>query len=89
MNHDEVVTKAIHDILDEREKALSNLPEGFEDTNSKNDYVAYVTAYLGRASDKVFRNEREAQTFRENMVKAAGLCLSAIVAYDKGCMSDA
>lgn len=75
--------QVINEVQAEIQKALEKLPEGFEDQNSNNDYIAYVTAYLGRAADGVFRNEREGQTFRDNMVKAAGLCISAIVAYDK------
>lgn len=58
--------------------------EAFDKSNSQNDWVAYVAAYTGRAADKVFRNERENCTFRENMLKAAALCVAAIEAHDKG-----
>lgn len=56
----------------------------FDTTNSQNDWVAYISSYAGRASQKVARNEREGQTFRENMVKVGALAIAAIEAHDKG-----
>lgn len=52
----------------------------FDKTNSRNDWIAYVIAYLGRASDKVFRNEKQGERFYENMVKAAALIVAALEA---------
>ena len=43
-----------------------------------------IAAYVGRAADKVARNEKEGQTFRANMVKVAALALAAIEAHDSG-----
>ncbi len=59
--------------------------EHFDQTNSANDWIAYINAYIGRAVRKVFRDDREKQEFRPNMVKAAALCVAAIEAYDKKC----
>lgn len=78
----------IDDILAERQRQ-KNLAHGgdteeFDKGNSCNDWIAYVNAYIGRAAQKVFRNRRESQDFRENMVKAAAICLAAIEAHDKG-----
>ena len=56
----------------------------FDRSNSRNDWIAYVNAYIGRAADKCFRNQKEDQCFRTNMVKAAALCVAAIEAHDKG-----
>lgn len=56
--------------------------DDFDKSNSKNDWIAYVNAYTGRAAEKVFRNEKEGQTFRENMIKAAALIIAAIEAHD-------
>lgn len=50
---------------------------------TRNDWVAFICAYAGRASAKVLRNIREGQTFRENMIKVAALAVAAIEAYDK------
>lgn len=76
--------KATADVLTEVLRAQSKLPVGFEKKNTRNDFIAYINAYTGRAAAGVFRNEREGQDFRENMVKAAGLAISAIAAFDRG-----
>jgi hypothetical protein len=73
---------AIDDIIAEYESAKKKLPPGFEESNSRNDFIAYAVAYLGRAADKVFRNEREGLNPREFLVKAGGLIISAVVAHD-------
>jgi len=43
--------------------------DGFDKGNSRNDWIAYIIAYAGRASEKVFRNEREGCDFKEYMIK--------------------
>jgi hypothetical protein len=58
--------------------------EEFDKTNTRNDWIAYCNAYLGRAAQKVFRNEREGQEFEANMIKVAALVVSAIRAHRKG-----
>jgi hypothetical protein len=58
--------------------------EQFDKNNSANDWIAYINAYTGRAARKVYRNDREGQQFRENMIKAAALCIAAVEAHDKG-----
>lgn len=78
-----MMEKLYAEIEAERQRALAKLPEGYEDKNTMNDYVAYITAYLGRAARGVFRNERENQTFRENMVKVAALAVAALVRWEK------
>lgn len=77
----------MNDILEEINlevlKAQFNLPPGYEEQNMPNDFIAYATAYLGRAAQGVFRNEKEGCDYRQNMIKAAGILVSAIVSYDK------
>ncbi len=77
----------IDDIVSERNRqheiAHGGNTDQFDETNTKNDWIAYICAYVGRAADKVFRNEREGQTFRENIVKVAALCVAALEAHDK------
>lgn len=70
-------------ISEERSKQREKFTE-FDKTNTQNDWVSYITAYAGRAAQKVARNEREGQTFRENMVKVAALAQAAIEAHDAG-----
>lgn len=85
---DEVERKVAREILAERGRSVrlahGGDTEAFDRGNTRNDWVSYVTAYTGRAADKVSRNEREGQMFRENMIKAAALCLSAVINHDKG-----
>lgn len=83
-----VMSTVIDDVKAERrrqiELAHGGDTEEFDKGNSRNDWIAYLNAYSGRAAKKVFRNEREKQGFRENMVKAAAICVAAIEAHDKG-----
>ena len=74
-------SKAVNAIFEERERARQ---DDFDMTNTKNDWVAYVNAYTGRAADKVRRNKREDQNFRANMIKAGGLIIAALEAQEKG-----
>ncbi len=85
---EDVLMNAISDIVDERSRqvklAHGGDTEAFDKANSRNDWIAYINAYTGRAANKCFRNEKEKQSFRDNMVKAAALCVAAIEAHDKG-----
>lgn len=55
----------------------------FDKQNTQNDWIAYITAYAGRAAENVARNYGE-DGFRRNMIKVAALAVAAISAYDKG-----
>lgn len=59
----------------------------FDEDNSRNDFIAIAIAYLGRAADRVPRNDVEGCDYRENLVKAGGIILGAIIAYDEGLAS--
>jgi len=75
-------------IIAERERAIVLAHGGdtnaFDKTNSRNDWIAYICAYAGRAAEKVARNEREGQTFSDNLVKVGALVLAALEADIKG-----
>ena len=77
------MTAAVQDILTERSKQVDDYAE-FDKTNSRNDWIAYLNAYSGRACAKLSRNEREGHDFRTNMVKVGALALAAVEAHDKG-----
>lgn len=49
-----------------------------EATSTRNDRIAIALAYLGRASEKVHRNEREGCDAKENLVKTAAVICEAI-----------
>lgn len=80
--------KIIAEVVAERERqdalAHGGDTEAFDKGNSRNDWIAYLNAYSGRAAQKVYRNEVERQEFRRNMVKVAALAVAAIEAHDKG-----
>lgn len=86
---DDLRIQIFKEIKEERErqvdcfKQLLDLEE-FDKQNSSNDWIAYIVAYTGRAARKVYRNDREHQYFRENIIKVAALCVAALEAYDKG-----
>jgi hypothetical protein len=62
--------------------------DNFDAANSQGDWVSFVTAYAGRASQRVFRNKREGQGFRSSMVKVAATAIAAIEAHDAGHAQD-
>lgn len=68
----------------QKELAFGGNTDDFDKTNSQSDWVAYIVAYAGRAPDKVYRNKRQEENFRNNMVKVAALALAAIESFDAG-----
>lgn len=50
----------------------------YDATNSRNDWVGAAVAYIGRAADRVPRNEREGHNPREMLIKAAAILVAAI-----------
>lgn len=84
----EIQMQIIDDIRNERQRQLSLAHGGdteeFDKQNTPNDWIAFINAYTGRAAAKVFRNEKEGQDFRANLVKAGALVLAALEAHDKG-----
>lgn len=78
------MSNALNDIVIERDRQKQIGTDKNDPISSQNDWIAFVTAYLGRASRGVYRNEREGQEFRTNMVKVGALALAAIEAFDAG-----
>lgn len=78
------LTSVINELVRQQDLAIGGDTESFDAANNRNDWVAYVSAYVGRAADKCLRNEREDCDFRENMVKTAALAIAAIRAHDAG-----
>jgi hypothetical protein len=74
---------ALEAIQTERERQKAIGMSKFDETNTVNDYVAYITAYAGRASEKVLRNEKEGVNSRDMLVKAGALCVAAIESLDR------
>lgn len=51
----------------------------FDDKNTPNDWIAYITKYAGQAVTLPWN----ADTFRAQLIKTAGLCISAVEALDR------
>lgn len=73
-------------IVEERERqlrlAFDGDTEAFDKSNGRNDWVAHIIAYLGRATD-CHRNARENKSFRDSLFKAGALILAALEAHEK------
>ena len=84
----EETLRILDELAKERQRQIDLAHGGdtdeFDQKNTANDWIAYINAYTGRAAAKVARNEREKQTFRENLVKAGALVVAAIEAHDRG-----
>lgn len=86
---DPVRAKVLADIAVERELQISTPMAGthtdeFDKTNRANDWIAYIMAYAGRAARRVYRNQKEGQNYRDNLVKTAAIAVAALEAYDRG-----
>lgn len=80
----EILDAIINERNIQKTLSLGGNTDEFDKTNSKNDWIAYCNAYLGRAADKVFRNEKENQDFRANMIKVGALVVAALEANENG-----
>ena len=78
-----IIEEVIQERIRQRELAFGGDTDAFDKQNSQNDWVAYISAYVGRAAEKCLQNEREGETFRRNMVKVAALAVAAIEDYDR------
>lgn len=64
------------EVLTEQERAEQKWGYKFDEKNNANDWAAYILAYVSRALNVPFAFDK--QIYRVAMIKAAGLCLSAI-----------
>ena len=84
-----IQSEIIRDIHIERIRQVTECKHGgdtdkFDMGNSRNDWVAYITAYLGRAAQNVSRNEKDSQFFNANLIKVGALVMAALEARAKG-----
>ena len=74
----------LQEVAEERERQIDLALEGdtdaFDLDNTQNDWIAFITAYAGRAAEKCYRNHREGLDFRVMMIKVAALAVAAIEA---------
>jgi hypothetical protein len=77
------MTKVIQDILTECARQNQLWGHDFDDQNTANDFVAFITHYVASGAYDGRKGVYSSAKFRENLVKAAGLCMAAIEAIDR------
>ena len=82
---DKLILVAIFDEIDVvRMRQAGMWGHEFDDKNTPNDWVTFVTRYLSRAADDTVTQPSHIEKFyRLNMVKAATVCIAAIEAFDR------
>lgn len=73
----------IDEVCQERQRQVDLWGNDFDDKNTANDWHAYVSHYLGNATYSGRHEEYSSEKFRENMKKAATICIAAIEAIDR------
>jgi hypothetical protein len=71
----EILDKVVEDVLKEHCYSCDQWGTDFDDNNTINDWVSYITHYASNAID--FRNNMTEQ--RRYLTKAANLCISALI----------
>jgi hypothetical protein len=66
--------QALNDIREERNYQQERWGDAFDEKNTPNDWIAYITAYAGKAVTMPWN----AETFRKMLVEVACLCCAAI-----------
>lgn len=77
--------EVLREVGEERERQKAAFRSDF--AVSDNDWVAFVTAYAGRAAQGVVRNDMEdprsqRERFRQRMLQVAALAVAAVEAHD-------
>lgn len=71
--------KILEDIRSEREYQVGKWGNGFDDKNTANDWVTYITMYATAGA----RMDASPEDFRAAMVKVATLAVAALEAIDR------
>ncbi len=69
----------LEEINKERERQEEIWGVGFDDKNTRNDFVAYIAEYAGRGSTY----GASPAEFRKRMVQVAALAVSAVETFDR------
>ncbi|MCK5615822.1 hypothetical protein KAR91_78890 [Candidatus Pacearchaeota archaeon] len=70
-------------IFSERNRQQQLWGNDFDDKNTANDWVAYIGNYVNLAAYSGREAKYTPARFRENLIKAATLCIAAIEAVDR------
>ncbi|KKN03282.1 hypothetical protein LCGC14_1109180 [marine sediment metagenome] len=76
---------AIFDEIDaERKRQQEIWGDEFDDKNTPNDWLAFVTRYAARAAHLATVKSTETnEAYRSDLIKAATVCVAALEAYDR------
>jgi len=55
----------------------------FDDKNTANDWVAYICRYVAEGAYGGRQNKYTPERFKEHLIKAASLCISAIITIER------
>lgn len=77
------VSRIVDEIESEVIRQLELWGTEFDDKNTANDWSAYVTNYVAKATYSGRQEEYSPEKFKENMKKAAAICVSAIAAIER------
>lgn len=75
-----MIDQILQEVKQEQERAAKKWGVDFDDKNTANDWVAYITRYAGMAVTFPFNRT----AFEDNMVKVAGLAASAVASSRTG-----
>ena len=73
----------IEKVKQERERQQKLWGNEFDDKNTANDWVSFVIHYLGMGSYSGRGKNYAPQKFKENLIKAATICVAAADAIDR------
>jgi hypothetical protein len=74
----EATKKILEEVLKEREYQETRWGDAFDSKNTANDWVAYITAYAGKAVTLPW----DSKQFRTQLLKVAAICVAAVERLD-------
>ncbi len=76
----ELIIATCEELEEEVSRQLKLWGTDFDDKNTANDWVAYITNYVAAGAYAGRKEKYSSEKFQECLKKAAALCVSAIVA---------
>jgi len=78
LNFEDVTFLIAEERANQKALAFDGDTDNFDKSLNANDWIALSISYLGRATQKSFRNARENQSYRDNIIKAITLLYSSL-----------
>lgn len=77
------VSKIVDNVENEVIRQLKLWGTDFDDKNTANDWVAYITRYVAEGAYDGRGGNYTPERFRKHLIKAAAICVSAIETIDR------